>query len=301
MHQVGAAGLDREFAARAHRPSLETGEHPLLERGQVGEGIRANDPVADVLGRNDVRGQASRGNDAVDTIGVAGLLAQQADRHLRDGHRVGGVDTQLGVRAGVCGAAPVGDVENRDGRSAQRRGFVGSGVHHHGGVGPVESAAVEHQNFPAAALLSRCAQHRDGQAKLVGHGSEAEARPDGRRRDDVVPAGVPHLRERVVLSAHHDVARPGSCRRADRGGQVVTAVFDLEASGGQCLRDPSTGQRLLEREFWMGVDAVGEREEVRLRRPDPRRHVLLDRTGSGQALPGHGAATCTVAGRVAAS
>ena len=53
---------------------------------------------------------------------------------------------------------------------------------------------------------------RTVQPELVGHRGEGQAGADGRRRDDVVPAGVTHVGQGVVLGAdrHDQLAAAGA-------------------------------------------------------------------------------------------
>ena len=53
------------------------------------------------------------GDDAVDPVGAADVLAQQADADLGDGEGVGGVDAQLREGGGVGLLAGVVDVDVR--------------------------------------------------------------------------------------------------------------------------------------------------------------------------------------------
>ena len=53
------------------------------------------------VGGDDVGGLPAVGDDAVRHLAGRELLAQQPDRHLRDGDRVGGVDAQIRRDGGV--------------------------------------------------------------------------------------------------------------------------------------------------------------------------------------------------------
>ncbi len=86
------------------------------------------------------------------------------------------------------GRAPVADVLMVDGEGLGPGGIGGAGVDHHRGVQPVEGAAIEHEDLPAAAFLGGGAEHGDGEPELVGQAGQAGA--DGGGGDDVVAAGV---------------------------------------------------------------------------------------------------------------
>ena len=98
---------------------------------------------ADGVRRHDVGRLAAARDDAVDAIARADVLAQQADRRLRDRERVGGVDAQLGARRGVRRLAVVVDVELGAGERGRLGHVERRGVHHHRGVHAVEGAALE--------------------------------------------------------------------------------------------------------------------------------------------------------------
>ena len=141
------------------------------------------------------------GDDAVDAVGAADVLAQQADPDLRDGQRVGAVDALLGPRRGVRGLAPVADLPVADRQAGHRLTLDRRGVHHHRRVDAVEGAALEHQDLAAAALLGRRAEHLHGQPEVVGERGEREAGAGGRGGDDVVAARVADPGQGVVLGA----------------------------------------------------------------------------------------------------
>jgi hypothetical protein len=78
-------------------------------------------------------------------------------------------------------------------------------MHHHGRVDSGEGAALEHQHLAPAAFLGRSAEHADGQPELVRHRGQGQSSPDSRCRNDVVPARVPDVGQRVVLGTEgHD-------------------------------------------------------------------------------------------------
>jgi hypothetical protein len=73
----------------------------------------------------------------------------------------------------VRGRAAVADVLVVDGEGLGPGGVGRAGVDHHRGVQPVEGAAVEHEDLPAAAFLGGGAEHGDGELdQLVGGGGD---------------------------------------------------------------------------------------------------------------------------------
>jgi hypothetical protein len=99
---------------------------------------------------------------------------------------------------------PKKHVEVGHGQAGAGQALDRPGVDHHGGVDAVEGAPVQHERSCPAPLLGRRAEHPDLQADLVGHGGQGQPGPHRARRDDVVPAGVAHVGQRVVLGAHGD-------------------------------------------------------------------------------------------------
>jgi hypothetical protein len=64
-------------------------------------------------------------------------------------------------------------------------------MHQHGRGGAVEGAAAGEHELAAAALLGRGAEHGDPPAERLRQPRQGEAGAEARRRDHVVPAGVP--------------------------------------------------------------------------------------------------------------
>jgi hypothetical protein len=90
------------------------------------------------------------------------------------------------------------------------------GVEHHRGVDALEHARFEQLDLAAAALLRGGADQVSTRVAgdLRAHAGEREERADGARGDEVVPARVPDLGQRVVLREDGDPrARPCRCGR----------------------------------------------------------------------------------------
>ncbi len=106
--QVIDLALDGQLAAGRDGAGLEAAFDAL---GQIIEAIarvRADHEGRGCMSRNDVRGVAALGHDAVDPIARGDLLPQRADRDLRDRKGVGGIDAELRVGGGMGFAADVG-------------------------------------------------------------------------------------------------------------------------------------------------------------------------------------------------
>ena len=160
-----------------------------------------------------VNAASSRGSaDAVDAVGLADVLAQQADRRLGHGERVGGVDAELGEGRRVRGLAVVVDVDVRRRRGTGMRSIsVGAGCTIIAACDAVEHALVEHDDLAAAAFLGRGAEDLDGDAEVVGQRRERQAGADRGGGDDVVATRMADAGQRVVLGADADGER-ARCR-----------------------------------------------------------------------------------------
>ena len=190
------------------------------------------------------------------------LLAEQAEGHLGDRHRVEGVDPLPGGGRGMGLLAFEEDVEVGHGEAGAGQALDRPGVDHHGGVDVLEGAAVQHEDFAAAPLLGGRAEHPHLQAYVVGHRGQGQPGPHGARRDDVVAAGVAHVGQRVVLGAHGDdqvaVTRPGlQCR-----GDVVDAFGDREPARTERLGHGVGRPGLVEAQLGRRVDRVAEGDQL---------------------------------------
>ena len=151
-----------------------------------------------------------------------------------------------------------GHVEMGHGQAGADEPLGGPRVHHHGGVHAGEGAALEHEDLAAAALLGRGAEHPDAESDVVGDRGQGQPRADGRGRDDVVPAGVAHVGQSVVLGAdrHHELARPDV--GLEGRGEFVDPLVDLEPARPQRLRHGLRRRGLVVAELGMGVDEMAE-------------------------------------------
>ena len=199
---------DLEGGAGRERPCLEASHDPGFPNLEILQGLRPEVELRDGQGGHDVRCRTAVGHDAVYLIVRAGVLAQEPDRDLGNRDRVRGIDAPIRVRRSVRLLARVPDVEVPDCEAGHAVELVGRRVNHERGVDAVEAAPLHHEDLPAAALLCRCAEHAHCDSELVRKRSQREGGPDRGRCDDVVPAGVADLRQRVVLRADCDGERP---------------------------------------------------------------------------------------------
>ncbi len=120
------------------------------------------------------------------------------------------------------------------------------GVEHHRGVDASEGTGVEQPDLAAAALLRGRADEIDRAREGIALPREREERAQRAARDEVVPAGVSDLGERVVLGEDGDL-RPCAAAdaRAEGGGEAAEAPLDGHARGLHGLGDPRGGAVLL--------------------------------------------------------
>ena len=88
------------------------------------------------------------------------------------------------------------------------------GVEHHRRVDPLERARLDEPDLAAPAFLGRRSEQHDLPPDLLDDARRGEERPDPARGDEVVPAGVPDLGERVVLGEDGDARLRRTSRRA---------------------------------------------------------------------------------------
>jgi hypothetical protein len=162
----------------------------------------------------------------VNLVGRAQVLAQQPERNLGNGERIGRVDTEVRGERGVRFAAGVFDVHVRNRRNARIHVFVRRGVHHHRRVHAVERAPLEQVHLATAAFLGRRTDQVQGDAQLVGEWRQRQRGTDGSCGDDVVTTRVADAGQRVVLGADREMERAVADRRLERGRQLADAHVD---------------------------------------------------------------------------
>jgi hypothetical protein len=131
------------------------------------------------------------------------------------------------------------------------------------------SAASTPSNAPASIsrilrqpprCLGWCADHDDGALDLGGaqRRTQPEDNRDAGDRDQVVAAGVPDLRQRVVLAERRDHRATAPRRGAKRRLEAVRRSLDLEARALEVIGQRAMGVRLLVVELGAGVDVERE-------------------------------------------
>ncbi len=151
---------------------------------------------------------------------------------------------------------------------------------------PRERAALEHEHLAAAAFLGRRAEHPHGEPEVVRHCGQREPGSDSSGGNDVVAAGVPDVRQRVVLRAHGHDQLPVAYLGLERRRQVVDALVHGEPPGTQGLGDGPGRCGLREAQFGRGVDRVAQRDELVQVPVDDRGGCFLGRRG-GNRRYGH--------------
>ena len=118
----------------------------------------------------------------------------------------------------MCGATEVlhDDAIRRE-RVPAREGPARGRVDHHRGVHVVESAGAKQRHLAAAAFFRRRPDGGDGSGQRLDDLAHRDRRGGADERDEVVPAAMPEIRERVVLGQDRDA---WSVARAFRIGAV---------------------------------------------------------------------------------
>jgi hypothetical protein len=162
------------------------------------------------------------------------MLAQQADRRLRDGQRVGRVDAELGKGGRMGLFAGAMDVEHRGSDDLGAQHVERCGMDHHRRMDAPKGAALEQQNLAARVsdLLGGRADHADGQPDVIRDPCCGDGCPDRRGGNDVMAAGVANAGQTVVFRADTDMQRPGSRARPEGGRKVTDAPLHCEAGVG---------------------------------------------------------------------
>ena len=212
-----AAGANLHAGAGRERAGLEAAEHLGADLVELAERLGAHDVARRGMGGDDVRRVAAVRDDAVDAIAPPDVLAEEADRRLGDGDRVGGVHAELGKGGGVRRLAGVVDVEGGPREHRRLGGVDRRRMHHERGVNPGEGAALQEQDLAAAALLGGRPDDADGQADVVRDPRRRDGGTERDRRDDVVPARVAHAGQRVVLGTEREMQRAAAGARDERG------------------------------------------------------------------------------------
>ena len=131
------------------------------------------------------------------------------------------------------------------------------------GVDAVEGPPPRHELLAAAALFGGRSEDADPARRAVRETGEGEAGADARRRDQVVPAGVADLRQRVVLRQQRHA---GAAIRSELGlegrFEAVGTALDLQPGALQGSGEERRGVELLESELRVRVDGVGEFEQL---------------------------------------
>ena len=158
--------------------------------------------------------------------------------------------------------AAVLDVDVGDAEHGRIGEVHGHGVRHHRDIDVGERALVHHDHLAAVHLLGRRAEDDDARVGRVDRLDERDGRPDACRRDQVVPAGVADVRERVVLGADGDGDGAVPPLAAERRLHAVDAGLDIEPLRLDERDELADGVVLLEREFGMRMDLTRDADEL---------------------------------------
>ena len=169
------------------------------------------------------------------------------------------------------------------------------------GIETVEQAVADHDPLAGAALLGRCPEEHDLAGQLVRDRGQGDRRADPGRGHRVVAAAMAETGQGVVLGEDADPrslpAQPAGEDGPDGRLEAAGGVLDDEAVAGDRLGHPAGGLALLEGRLGIGVDPVGQLEDLGPVRLDGRGDPPLgigERLGRGggeqiERLDGHGA------------
>nr|WP_201791094.1 hypothetical protein [Nesterenkonia sp. PF2B19] len=122
----------------------------------------------------------------------------------------------------------------------------------------VKAAPLQHEDLAAAVLLRGGADDLHGETELVRDGGQSDGGADGGGGDDVVPAGVADLGQRVILGADPDDKVAGAVPGGEGGGQVRHRCGDGESGVGELVAQPGGAAVLLEGGLGQAVDVMAE-------------------------------------------
>ena len=108
-------------------------------------------------------------------------------------------------------------------------------------------------------ILRRRAEDLDRDPHLVDDGRQTECRRDTGPSDEVVPAGVADVRQRVIFDADADRELAGPGRRGESGGQTCHTAIQDESTVLQQGRDLGGCPMLVKGLLRIRMDAPAQR------------------------------------------
>jgi hypothetical protein len=183
----------------AKRAGFETSHHPRLQLGEFMHVGGADEEAAGGAFGHDVGRHAAVGDDAVDALGVADVLAQLGDRRIGRHHRVERVEPAVGHCRSMRRPAMIDrrHIGHRDGRHGDE--IHVRGVDHHGGVGTREGAVAGHHFLAAMGLFGGGAEVAHGAGQTSAELGQGQRRAVADGGDDVVAAGMADAGQGVVF------------------------------------------------------------------------------------------------------
>ena len=196
-------------------------------------------------------------------VGGPQILPQEADRDLRDRECALRVDAFVRGVERIGAAARVLDVNLRKREQWRLEHVHRRWMDEHRGMDAVEPAAIEKDRLAVALLLGRGPDHRNPEPELARDLTETDRDADRGRRDQVVAAGVPDLRKRVVFRADGEMEVSGARPAYESGREITRASLDREPGVFERLGEPSRRARLGEAELRIRVNLSAELDEAR--------------------------------------
>ncbi len=261
----GGRGLGRPRASQPVATAPARKQSAILSsRSRSDSGVGGAHRVAQLgAAGNDVGGLPAVGDDAVHHLPRRQLLAQQPDRHLRDGDRVGGVDTQIRRDGGVRFAAGVAD-RRPPTAPATGRAAMSSGPGCSITVAAMSSnvPALSSNAFPPPASSAGVPSSTTVRPSSSATSASASAVPTAEAAMMLWPQACPISGQRVVLGADADDQRAAAEVGAKRGVQAAGCRGDLEAALGDQRLRLGAAAVFGEREFRLGVDGVRQLDQI---------------------------------------
>src|SRR5690348_4359124 len=143
------------------------------------------------------------------------------------------------------GFACIVNVKESHGKRAFANRIEGhrSGMDQHGYVDAFKGASLEQENLATsiADFLGGCSDDLDGQVEIVGNLGRSNARSGRHGRHEIMPAGMPHLGQGIVLGADGYMERAIARSRTKGSWEFANTCLNLKTGIGKDLGDPAAG------------------------------------------------------------
>jgi thiamine biosynthesis lipoprotein len=213
--------------------------------------------------RDDVDRLTAVGDKAVDANAVPEVDALAIDQSERV--EAGGQSAApcVGGKGGVRGRPAEVQRQPEGSERRVRQQVAVEWVEHHRRIDAVEGPGPDHFDLASPSLLGRRSKKHHLPPVRVGNGRGRDERAHGAGSDEIVPAGVPHPRKRVVFRKNGDAWPPAASRASAQGGRhACNAALDFMPALFEKLADPAARLVLFEAQLGVVVDATGEGHQI---------------------------------------